>query len=191
MMKKFVYILCAFLLTGCFGGYSPESKFYTIHSVKNVDPVSNKNISIGVELPEMPEYADRPQFVSFSSNGSEMRIDETNRWGEDLDVMLQRVIAEDLRACLPNASIKAKTSLLEKFKYVLNVTVTKFEMIEDDEACFEALWNIKNFNSATSVHKGKVSLTMKIEDGEESYPDAVSEMVAVMSKQIAESLFNR
>ena len=187
-MKKIVCILGFFLLSGCFGGYSPESKFYTIQSIENVVKVSDKNISVGVNLPELPEYADRPQFVSFSDNGAEINIDELNRWGEDLDIMLQRVIAADLRAYLPKANIKAKTSLLEKFRYEVSVTVTKFEMVEDNEAYFEALWNIKNTGSLTIIQKGKTSLNMKIENNTDGYSKAMSEMIALMSEEIAKSL---
>ncbi len=188
MMKKIVYVICGFLLSGCFGGYSPESRFYTLQSVENVEKVSNKNISVGVDLPELPEYADRPQFVSFSVNGSKINIDELNRWGEDLDIMLQRVIAADLRSYLPNANVKANTSLLEKFRYIVDVTITKFEMIEDSEAYLEALWSIKNGSSLNILRKGKTSLNMKIEDETEGYSLAMSEMIAQMSGQIAKSL---
>lgn len=188
MIKNIVYVICVFLLSGCFGGYSPESRFYTLQSVENVKKVSDKNISVGVDLPELPEYADRPQFVSFSANGSKINIDELNRWGEDLDIMLQRVIAADLRLYLPNANVKAKTSLLEKFRYIVDVTITKFEMIEDSEAYLEALWSIKNGSLLNIMRKGKTSLNMKIEDETEGYSLAMSEMIALMSEQIAKSL---
>lgn len=188
MIKNIVYVICIFLLSGCFGGYSPESRFYTLQSVENVKKVSDKNISVGVDLPELPEYADRPQFVSFSANGSKINIDELNRWGEDLDIMLQRVIAADLRLYLPNANVKAKTSLLEKFRYIVDVTITKFEMIEDSEAYLEALWSIKNGSLLNIMRKGKTSLNMKIEDETEGYSLAMSEMIALMSEQIAKSL---
>ena len=46
MMKKIIYLFSVILLTGCFGGYSPESKFYRIQSVEDVVPVSRKNVSI-------------------------------------------------------------------------------------------------------------------------------------------------
>ena len=46
MVKKIIYIFSVILLAGCFGGYSPESKFYRIQSVEDVAPVSRKNVSI-------------------------------------------------------------------------------------------------------------------------------------------------
>ena len=135
MMKKIVCIIGLFLLAGCLGGYSPESTFYTLKTIDEAKPVSQTNISIGVDLPELPEYADRPQIVSYSKSGS-LNIDETNRWGEDLDIMLQRVIANDLRGYLPKAGIKPRTSLLEKYRYILNVSVVKFDLIENNRAYF-------------------------------------------------------
>ena len=188
MMKKIVYFFSAFLLAGCFGGYSPESKFYRLQGVENVEPISNKVISVGVDLPELPEYVDRPQMVSFADNGSEINIDEVNRWGDDLDVMLQRVVADDLRVYLPKANVKAKTSLLEKYKYVISMDITKFEMIENKEVIFEALWSVKNGSSLNVVYKGTSVFNMPIEEGYDDYVKVMSEIVALMSKQIAESL---
>lgn len=187
-MKKICCAISLFFLSACFGGYSPESKFYRLQSVENISPLSNKNISVGVDLPELPEYADRPQIVSFAKNGAKINIDETNRWGEDLDIMLQNVIAADLRAYLPKSNIKAKTSLLEKFKYAVNITITKFEMIENDKVYFEALWNIKSGNSLNIINKGKTALDKNIENGYDDYVAAMNDMIAQMCGQIAQSI---
>ena len=187
-MKKIVYLFSVFLLFGCFGGYSPESKFYRLQVLENITPLSNEKVSIGVDLPELPEYADRPQIVSFVKDGSEINIDETNRWGDDLDIMLQNVVASDLRAYLPKADVKAKTSLLEKFRYVIAITVTKFEMLDDNEAYFEVLWSVKSGSSLNVIYKDKISLSQKIEGGYEEYVKAINDMIAQMSKQIAERI---
>ena len=77
MIKKVVCVVSLFFMTGCFGGYSPESTFYTLQSIENVMPLSQTTLSLGVDLPELPEYADRPQIVSVSSVNSELNIDET------------------------------------------------------------------------------------------------------------------
>ena len=187
-MKKFVCILSVFLMTGCFGGYSPESTFYTLKTIENVTPLSNTTLSLGVDLPELPEYVDRPQIVSVSKGNSELNIDETNRWGEDLDIMLQRVVANDLREYLPKASIKPRTSLLEKYRYILNVSVVKFDMIEDNSAHFEALWTVKSGNSFNVIFKGKTVSDMPVEDGYNDYVEAMSDMIGKMCEQIAQKV---
>jgi uncharacterized lipoprotein YmbA len=141
-----------------------------------------------VDLPELPEYVDRPQIVSVSKSNSELNIDETNRWGEDLDIMLQRIIANDLRAYLPKASIKSRTSLLEKYRYILNVSVVKFDMINDNQAYFEALWSVKSGNSFAVIYKDRVSFNMPIEDGYSGYVEAMSDMIGKMCEQIAQKV---
>ena len=188
MIKKVVCVVSLFFMTGCFGGYSPESTFYTLQSIENVMPLSQTTLSLGVDLPELPEYADRPQIVSVSSVNSELNIDETNRWGEDLDIMLQRVIAGDLRAYLPKGTIKPRTSLLEQYKYILNVSVVRFDMIKNNEAYLEALWSIKNGNTFDVIYKSKTTLSMPLKDGYNDYVNAMSEMVSQMCKQIAQKL---
>ena len=188
MIKKVVCVVSLFFMTGCFGGYSPESTFYTLQSIENVMPLSQTTLSLGVDLPDLPEYADRPQIVSVSSVNSELNIDETNRWGEDLDIMLQRVIAGDLRAYLPKGTIKPRTSLLEQYKYILNVSVVRFDMIKNNEAYLEALWSIKNGNTFDVIYKSKTTLSMPLKDGYNDYVNAMSEMVSQMCKQIAQKL---
>lgn len=188
MIKSFFYIVGLFLISGCFGGYSPDSTFYVLKTVENVAPISNVNISVGVDLPELPEYVDKPQIVSFSSNNSEININETNRWGDELDVMLQRTIARNLQAYLPKSLIKSRTSLLEKYRYILSVSVVKFDMVDKDKAYFGARWNIKNGYNFKVVHKGEISLTMIIKDGYRGYANAMSQMVGQMCEQIAQNL---
>ena len=109
MIKKVVCVVSLFFMTGCFGGYSPESTFYTLQSIENVMPLSQTTLSLGVDLPDLPEYADRPQIVSVSSVNSELNIDETNRWGEDLDIMLQNiVVTEDESTTISCENIEKK-----------------------------------------------------------------------------------
>jgi uncharacterized lipoprotein YmbA len=190
MIKKVVCAISLFLMTGCFGGYSPDSTFYTLQTIENVAPLSQKSLSLGVNLPELPEYVDKPQIVSILSVNSELNIDETNRWGEDLDIMLQRVVSNDLRAYLPKASIKPRTSLLEQYKYILNMEVVRFDMIKNTEACLDVLWSIKNGNTFDVVYRGKTSLSMPLRGGYNDYVKVMSEMVGQMSKQIAQRLVN-
>lgn len=187
MMKRVVCAISLFLVTGCFGGYSPESTFYALQTIENVTPLSQTNMLVGVDLPELPEYVDRPQIVSFSSASSELNIDETNRWGEDLDIMLQRIIAADLRAYLPKAGIKPRTSLLEKYRYILNVSIAKFDLVENT-AYLDALWTLKSGNTFNIAYKGKTSLSMTVNDEYSGYVKAMSEMLSQMCKQIAQKL---
>ena len=188
MMKKVVCVLSLFLLACCLGGYSPESTFYTLKSIENVEPLSQTTVSLGIDLPDLPDYADRPQIISFSKDNSELNIDETNRWGEDLDIMVQRVLAEDLRAYLPKASIKIRSSIIEKYKYILNVSIVKFDLIEDNKIYFEALWTVKSGATFNTVYKGKISLNKEIKQGYNEYVQAMSEMLGSLSEQIAKKI---
>ena len=83
-MRKFGAILMVFLLGGCLGGYSPANRFYYLQVVDAVEPVSSKKLNIGVDSVELPDYLDRPQIIVFEQGSPQMKIDETNRWGEAL-----------------------------------------------------------------------------------------------------------
>ena len=84
-MKKIFIIFSLLFVGACLGGYSPQSKFYDLHSVlQQTEIVSEKKISVGVNDVVLPAYLDKPQIVSFDVGNNQMKIDEFNRWGEPL-----------------------------------------------------------------------------------------------------------
>lgn len=188
MMKKVVLFVGLCLLSACLGGYSPKSSFYKLRGFDNaLSVVSNKKISIGVNTVDLPDYLNKPQLVSFDEDRLKMQIDETNRWGESLDTMIKRVIADDLSGYLPNAEVKVKSSLVEKFDYLINVQIVKFDMVEDKEAILEAWWYVLNKNGKMLVRE-KNLLNKENADNYSEFVAAQSEMLNQMSKRMAEKI---
>lgn len=186
-MRKFGAILMVFLLGGCLGGYSPENRFYYLQTVDTVEVVSSKKLNIGIDDVKLPDYLDRPQIIVFEQGTPQMKIDETNRWGEALATMVQRTVAADIAAYLPQAVVKSKTTLDERFGFLVDVEIVRLDMVGDNKAVFEAWWSVYN-SGGRRITQQKTAMTREIDGGFDAYVEAESAMIAEMSRQIAKAV---
>ncbi len=184
-MKKIFIIFSLLFVGACLGGYSPQSKFYDLHSVlQQTEIVSEKKISVGVNDVVLPAYLDKPQIVSFDVGNNQMKIDEFNRWGEPLASMIQRVIAADMSEYLPSSVVKTRSSLAEKFDLLIDVQIVKFDRFAGDKAVLEAWWYISSVNGKI-LYRDKVLLRQKINNTYDGYVEVMSNLLAELSKKIA------
>lgn len=188
MRKQIFALFMIGLLGGCLGGYSPQSRFYNLQpaDAAGITVVSPRKISMGINEVELPDYLDRPQMVSFDQGKPQMNIAETDRWGEPLASMIQRTMAADLALYLPQAVVKPRSSLMEKFNFIVDVQIIRFDMIRENEAVLEAWWYISNADGHI-VYRHKTALTQKIGSGFDSFVKAESQMLTQMSREIAQA----
>ena len=186
MKKLKILFVSLLLITGCLGGYSPESKFYSLQSTSNVDPVSQKKISIGIDDIILPDIADRPQIVVSKKDSPEVIISETNRWSESLDTMIQRVLGADISAYLPQATVKNK-ELNETFTVVISVEIVQFKMTEDQSATLEAWWYILD-KFGTRTYRQKFVGETEIGRSFDSFVEAESKLLSSLAKEIAKKI---
>ena len=183
-MKK-IFVVCAFcLISGCFGGYSPNSTFYNLQPISKAEPVSDKSLSIGISNVDLPDYLDKPQITVFEEGSPQMGISELNRWGEPLGAMIQRVTAADMSLYLPQSAVKSRTQLMEHFDYIVDIQIVRFDMIWNDQAVLEAWWYISN-SQGKIVYKKKLQMSEKIGRSFDGFAKAESRMLAQMSYGIA------
>ncbi len=183
MKKTSIIIMTLCLLGGCLGGYSPKSNFYRLVTAEDISAISDKNLSIGINEVSLPDYLEKRQIVFFDE-GTHMGISESNRWGEDLSTMIQRSLTADISLYLPKSAVKSKTSLLEKFKYTVDVQIVRFDLIRGEKAVLEAWWYI-NSSGGNILISRKFVAEQKINDNFASFAQAQSNMIAEMSKEIA------
>jgi len=186
-MKKWLILSIVLLMSGCLGGYSPESRFYNLQPRKASVEVLSGKIVVGVNEAELPDYLSRQQIVSFNDENSEVGIAETDRWAEPLETMLQRVVTADIANDLPNALVLSKSSLTERFDLIVDIQIVRFDMVENKDAVLEAWWYIKDGNRKL-LYRGKSNLRQKIDGGYEQYVSTMSNLVAKMCADIAEKI---
>lgn len=98
-------LLLAFALCTC---GSPRTHFYALAVIAPAGPIllPCEATPLAVEHVRIPETLDRQSMVS--ANGpNQLNISNQDRWAAPLDGMIQRVLAEDLRARLRPGSVLA------------------------------------------------------------------------------------
>ena len=189
-MKKFI-LLCmvSILLTGCFSGRSPSSKFFLLESMPPKVVVSTQKISLLVEPITIPDLVYKPQIVLKEKDTSEVLISEFHRWAEPLPDVLRQTLVDDLQAYLPNAYIKPElyTTNVEGYKYRLNIVVNHFIGTFDGDAVLDVWWTLYD-SRGYIVAREKTSLTTKISDSYQDYVLAQSKMMNELSMIIAEKI---
>ncbi len=186
-MRK--YVLLFLLMTAACVGTSQSSKFYTLKSFAEPKGgvVYVLKTNIGVQEITLPDYLDRPQIVTSSHNSMEFEFSEFHRWNDSLDLIFQRVLAEDLAVYFPKSQVGVQETGRENFKYLVAVDVTQFDGSLGKTAILDAKWTLKT--SAGNILAEERSRFETAVGG--SYLDLVtaeSELIEKLSRTIAERL---
>jgi len=180
-----------FFITGC--GTTKPSKFYTLNSLKTQDTAqkttsSNRDISIGIGPVNIPDYLDRPQMVSRTSQ-NELYIDEFNRWADSLDSDIARVLAENLSTLLSEEHVSVLTSMpAAAVEYRIMVNVTRFDLMPDNTFLLKTQWSISKIDGKKVLMR-ESCLSEQI-DGKDygTRIAAMSRAIEMLSRDIAEAV---
>lgn len=128
-------------LTGCAGS---ESVRYYVLSATPAGPsgAAVRDIPVGVGPVEFPEYLDRPQIMTRTSQ-NELSMADFDRWAESLKDNTIRVLAENLATLLPSQRVvtypwKRATPV----DYQVTVQVSRFDRLEQGESVLAVRWRV-------------------------------------------------
>jgi uncharacterized lipoprotein YmbA len=114
-------------------GASPESTFYALGPV-DVAPGAPKQIgprAVRVRRPGIAGYLDRPEIVRRVAD-HRLGLTADERWGEPFDAMVGRVLAQDLQARIPGASVFTDDGAISAHPdAIVEVDVQRFDAGED------------------------------------------------------------
>lgn len=183
-------LLGSIVLSGCFGGFSPNANFYTLSADDRVEiiPVSQKKMSVQIQDVSIPDYLSQPQIVTLNKNKVEIKKNEFNRWGAPLGDIIQRTLAADISAMLPKANVKMAGEVYVPENYNVEINISRLDGTWNDTATLESWWQItdKNGNQLTS---SRTYLTTPL--GEENFValvEAESALIAGLAQEISQSL---
>jgi len=143
-----ILFFSAFILYGCMSvPDSPTPRFYMLRAV-TADAVSQKfsfpaHIIIGLGPVKIPGYINRPQIVTLGKDKT-LNFAQFDRWGESLDLALERVISEDLINLLPAGTVieMFPWNLAVTVRYQIIVGIVKLESQLDKDLSITAQWSI-------------------------------------------------
>jgi len=103
------FVLSASLLAGCMGNSTPATRFYVLNPLASdvtlvSEPENSGAISVEVASLHLPQYLDRPQIVTRSSE-NRLELAEYHQWGGNLRKNMMRTLAKNLSQLLATPHI--------------------------------------------------------------------------------------
>jgi len=175
-------------------GTQQTTKFYVLNSLysSNGDIETKKTTDetiIGVGPVKLPEYVNRPQIITRTSN-NELEVAPFARWAEPLESNLSRVVAENLTVLLSTDRVMVypwKGTVTIDYQVALEVT--RFDGVLGGPVSMRARWTVLGDNGEKLLLRRQSSFKGHIDaESYEALVAAQSQMLAQLSRQIAEAI---
>ena len=172
-------------------GSSPPVDFYTLQPItgsSGVDPSGAKVVGLGPFT--LPGYLDRPQLVT-QLPGSEVNVDEFNRWAAPLDLAIPRVLTANVDLLLEDAVVVTfpYRSRMQSDIRVLG-RIVQFDSDENGEAVLFVQWTIQDAEGETLLTPRRSRHTARASPADDpaAIVMALNETVEAFSREIADEL---
>ena len=184
-------VMFLIFFTGC--GTTKSSRFYTLNSLKAQDTAqkttsSERDILIGIGPVNIPDYLERPQILSRTSQ-NELYIDEFNRWAGSLDNDIARVLSENLSTLLSEEHVSVLTFMpAAAVEYRIMLNVTRFDLMPNNTFLLKTQWSISGIDGKKVLMR-ESCLSEQI-DGKDygTRVATMSRVVEMLSRDIAEAV---
>jgi uncharacterized protein len=189
--RKSILCLLLFMLVGC--ASSPPSRFYLLSPLQNgseVQPAAGVPcISIGIGPVKLPEYTNRPQIITRTSQ-NELSRAQFDLWAEPLSNTFSRVIAENLTRLLCTESVHLFPWIPSiKPDYIVRAEVMEFTGDLDTKAYLQVQWSIWGTAEKKEIVRRRSTYNEAVQDPTyHSLVQAYSNMVGQLSRDIAEAI---
>jgi uncharacterized lipoprotein YmbA len=128
-------------------GTQTPTKFYVLHSLQSSGdeiPAMSElpDISIGVGPIRIPQYLERPQIVSRTSQ-NRLQLAQFDQWAEPIRINFSRVLAENLSILLATKRVSIFPWLKStKIDFQIILEITRFDGVRGENALLRARWSI-------------------------------------------------
>jgi uncharacterized lipoprotein YmbA len=181
IMKTSLVVVLLLFISGC--ASTEQSRFYTLHSIKSsymVQQSSPHELLVMIGPVEIPDYLDRPQIISRTSQ-NEITFSEFQRWAGSLKDDIIRVLSEDLTELLSEDAISVSpwewgvTS-----DYRIGVHIRRFDIMPEGNVLLNARCTIIDADGTTQLLMWESSVTEPIVA--QTYDAKVSSMSGALEK---------
>jgi uncharacterized lipoprotein YmbA len=185
------------LLGGCtvLAPQKDETRFFVLMPVQEdaapVSAAASQPLTIGLGPITIPPYVNRPEVVTRMSD-SELKVSDTDRWGEHLESNVERVLRSDLSGQLGTQQIISYPwPIKTRIDYAVSVTFQRFERTADGHVVIQANWTIRNGEDEKIVQTGATSINEPSGPDDASAAQALSRGLAQVSRDIAQVIASR
>ena len=182
-----LFVLLIGLMVGC--GSAP-TRFYVLDALPDSrNPGGEQGPSVGVGPVTFPQYLDRPQIVTQSSE-NRLELSEFDQWAEPLQDNLTRVLAENLGSLIPTDSIYIfpwrGTSAID---YKVTLEVNRFIGTLGGNAELTARWTIIEEKARKTLLTKRSSFSEPTGGvGSDALAAALSRNIAALGREIAAAI---
>jgi uncharacterized lipoprotein YmbA len=189
MRLRTLPIAVALALGGCVFGKSKHAQTYVLDAI--VPPAAASGAPetvLGVLKVTVPGWIDRPQITGRGSSG-EVVADEYARWGEPIARGIQRVVAENLAALLPERRlVTAPFAPSVPVDLRLELTIDEAARQTDGSVRVAARWAVLA-PGGVSLAQGRSSHSARPSaPGAAGVVSGSNEALAALSREIAEAV---
>ena len=143
---------------------------------------------VGILKVTVPGWIDRPQVTGRAASG-QIVTDEFARWGEPVGRGIQRVVAENLAALLPDRRVVAAPfAPSEVVHQRVDVTITEAARQVDGSVLVEARWAVLGPKGETIVQRRSSHRARPTTIGSAGAVTGASEALAGLSRDVADAL---
>ena len=187
-IKPIIFLTLILILCSC--SRTGPSRFYILSSFSDAGSVLSKSsLIIGVGPVDIPDYLERPQIITRTSQNN-LVLAEFDKWAGSLKHDIPLVIAENLSAVLntDHVFVYPWKGMLP-VQYQIKVEIIRFDAEPEKQAVLTAHWLIlgKNGRKVLKMKKSKISWPIK-EKGYDAIVSAQSQALAVLSHDIASAV---
>jgi uncharacterized protein len=182
------------MLGGCtvLAPQKDETRFFVLMPVQDgaaPAAVSTSHpLTLGLGPVTIPAYVNRPEVVTRMSD-SELKVSDTDRWGEHLDTNVTRVLASDLSDQLGTQQILSYPwPVKTPIDYSVSVAFQRLERTADGHVVIEANWTIRDGKDEKIVQNGATSINDPSGPDTASATQAMSRGLAQVTLQIAQAI---
>lgn len=171
----------------CAGCWSPSVQYYSLQASPEASRFAGTSQGPVIEVRRLrlPGYLNNPQMVT-RLDGGEVRLDESNRWIEDLGANFQRAFVQNLAARSGSTAVFISGYSDQTPERVVEVDIARFDVSKSGLANLTASYTISRPTKANA----KTSVVTVLEEpvagrGAEARVAALSELIDRLSKEIA------
>jgi hypothetical protein len=185
------FLVCVLLLSGC--ARTQQLSYYQLsplETARNAAAIGGTGeMVLGIGPVRLPEYLDRPQFVTRLST-NRLQLEDSQRWAEPLGENIARVLRENLSALLGAERILLYPwPASQATDYQLLLEILHFENESDGAARLVARWSVKGKDGGTVLPERRSSHRIPATSrDQEGLVAALNEALGNFSREIAEEL---
>ncbi len=181
----------AVLTTGCLSPRNDPSQFYVLAASADTARAAPADLIIGLGPITLPQYLQRPQMVTRTGE-HQMTLSEVDRWAEDLEAGLARVMGEDLQRVTGASQVLSYPWLASRtVHYAIEVDILRFEGHAAGAVQLWAAWRIRDMATREVVVTQESRISQQAGGATRSeIVSAQSQAIVALSREIAGALRN-